>query len=362
MATRPTLPRWLFVDANGNPRVGAKLYTYETGTSTPKPTYSDAGLTVANANPMISDADGYFSDIFLASGAYRFRLTTSADAQIWQADNIEGGSTALPLTGGTMTGFITLHADPTQAMHAATKQYVDRVAPFAQQRGLTVVNNTTNPAFQLDVAGTAAIVEDASGFVRRVGAFAFTIDITASGVNGLDTGTEAANTWYHIWLIFDGTNARGLLSTSSTAPTMPTGYTHRCYLGAIRNNASSDFLRISQRGGRVNYSGSTLPIIYDGSTTNGMNSTSVAAFFPPTAARMTITIAGDARSAAGIVNSTWQLESYSWHGNSGATASFGIIPTSRDGWTTHTISYGATLYYWISATAGSVIANGWEFA
>jgi hypothetical protein len=32
---------------------------------------------------------------------------------------------ALPLTGGTMTGFITLHADPSAAMHAATKEYVD---------------------------------------------------------------------------------------------------------------------------------------------------------------------------------------------------------------------------------------------
>lgn len=32
---------------------------------------------------------------------------------------------ALPLAGGTMTGFITLHSNPTNALHAATKQYVD---------------------------------------------------------------------------------------------------------------------------------------------------------------------------------------------------------------------------------------------
>ena len=109
MSTRPTLPRWLFVDANGNPRAGAKLYTYETGTSTPKPTYSDAGLTVANANPIISDADGYFSDIFLASGAYRFRLTTSADAQIWQADDIQGVGTDYVLrSGDQMSGNLTI--------------------------------------------------------------------------------------------------------------------------------------------------------------------------------------------------------------------------------------------------------------
>lgn len=33
--------------------------------------------------------------------------------------------------GDTMTGFLTLHADPTSALHAATKQYVDNSAPTA---------------------------------------------------------------------------------------------------------------------------------------------------------------------------------------------------------------------------------------
>lgn len=37
-------------------------------------------------------------------------------------------NTKLPKAGGTMTGYITLHADPQQAMHPASKQYVDAVA------------------------------------------------------------------------------------------------------------------------------------------------------------------------------------------------------------------------------------------
>jgi hypothetical protein len=32
---------------------------------------------------------------------------------------------ALPSTGGSMTGYLTLHADPTNGLHACTKQYVD---------------------------------------------------------------------------------------------------------------------------------------------------------------------------------------------------------------------------------------------
>lgn len=177
MSTRPTLPRWLFVDANGNPRVGAKLYTYETGTSTPKPTYSDAGLTVQNANPIISDADGYFSDIFLASGAYRFRLTTSADAQIWQADDIEGGSTALPLTGGTMTGFITLHADPTQAMHAVTKQYVDNKIPVSVKDYGAVGNGSTDDTAAVQAAVDAVIAANGGSLFFPRGSYLVTSTI-----------------------------------------------------------------------------------------------------------------------------------------------------------------------------------------
>ena len=36
-----------------------------------------------------------------------------------------GGLEFLPIAGGTMGGFITLHANPASSMHAATKQYVD---------------------------------------------------------------------------------------------------------------------------------------------------------------------------------------------------------------------------------------------
>lgn len=38
-----------------------------------------------------------------------------------------GITDALNISGGELTGHLTLHADPTEAMHAATKQYVDNV-------------------------------------------------------------------------------------------------------------------------------------------------------------------------------------------------------------------------------------------
>lgn len=43
------------------------------------------------------------------------------------------GNLRLPLTGGTMTGFISLHANPTANLHAATKQYVDTTATASSE-------------------------------------------------------------------------------------------------------------------------------------------------------------------------------------------------------------------------------------
>jgi len=78
---------------------------------------------------------------------------------------------------------------------------------------------------------------------------AFTVSATknaslaSSGAAGLDTGSEAASTFYHLWLIgkSDGTTA-ALLSLSSSAPTMPAGYTFKQLLGGVANDGSSNIV------------------------------------------------------------------------------------------------------------------------
>jgi len=48
----------LTTDTPGVPLVGAKIYVYETGTSTPQPVYTDAGLSVAWTQPIVTNASG----------------------------------------------------------------------------------------------------------------------------------------------------------------------------------------------------------------------------------------------------------------------------------------------------------------
>jgi hypothetical protein len=80
------------VDGNGAPYAAAKAYFYETGTTTPKTTYSNAGLSSSNANPVVADANGRFGDIYLIAGRYKVVYATSADVTIDTLDPVDGTS------------------------------------------------------------------------------------------------------------------------------------------------------------------------------------------------------------------------------------------------------------------------------
>jgi hypothetical protein len=70
------------------------------------------------------------------------------------------------------------------------------------------------------------------------------------GVNGLDASTEQASTWYYAWVIHNPTTSvtQGLISTSTTSPVMPSGYTKKLRVGTFRNDASSNIIPFRQGG------------------------------------------------------------------------------------------------------------------
>lgn len=83
-----------FFDNNGDPLASGKIYTYESGTTTNKATYTDADGGSANTNPIVLDANGR-ANIWLGDGAYTFKITTSADVEIDTVDDITGEVTSL---------------------------------------------------------------------------------------------------------------------------------------------------------------------------------------------------------------------------------------------------------------------------
>ena len=98
-----------FFDAgNGiTPSSGAKLYFYELDGVTPRDTYSDEAATTPNANPVVSDSNGLFADIWIV-GSYEVILQDKNSVQIWQGTPIREAQNVAD--AATVKNFATLAA------------------------------------------------------------------------------------------------------------------------------------------------------------------------------------------------------------------------------------------------------------
>lgn len=95
-----TLTPWIeqrFLDSDGNPLNGGRVYTYVAGgTSVAQATYTTMGGTVQNANPIILNSAGRPTSggIFLAATSYTIEVKTSADVLLYTVTVPSTGLTA----------------------------------------------------------------------------------------------------------------------------------------------------------------------------------------------------------------------------------------------------------------------------
>jgi hypothetical protein len=102
MILSPTI-RQKFTDANGNPLVGGKLYSYTAGTTTPLGTYSNSTGTT-NTNPVVLDSSGEANVWLDPALSYKFKLTDSADVVQWTIDNVTSpAATGVPAWNANVT-------------------------------------------------------------------------------------------------------------------------------------------------------------------------------------------------------------------------------------------------------------------
>ena len=130
---------------------------------------------------------------------------------------------------------------------------------YASSFNLKIHNNVATPNTKIDFTyGNApgsffeVVMENASNSSVKVALTTLTMDAGTTGVNGLDTGSLAANTWYYLFIIFDRANGMSAsFASTSTAPTLPSGYTYSALIGAVYTNASAHFQAFTQLGKRV---------------------------------------------------------------------------------------------------------------
>ena len=167
-------------------------------------------------------------------------------------------------------------------------------------RNLVIKNNATYPNSQVDISADEIVVHNLDGVPSRITDFSVTLDITGSGAGGLDIGSEAASTFYHIWAIYDEANnlKNGIFSVSTTVPTLPGTYAKKAYLGAIFNDGSNNLIKIYQVGHVAKRS--TVYCLYNGSQTSP-TSISLNSIVPSTAKMVTGIIGALYISAVGAV-------------------------------------------------------------
>ncbi len=196
------------------------------------------------------------------------------------------GSTILLLPGATGSFIIS------QPEEASALQYVNPI-PSNYIDGLTLNRNSVS-VVRID-AGTARNSTDNANIVLEENKIA---NITLSGVGGLDTGSESANTWYAIHAIGSSTGATGgnaLLSASATGPAMPSGFDVFRRVGWTFNDSGSDFLDWDQTGigrtRRIHYDETfaTVRVLNEGSATS-MTDVDLSGFAPPTTSYVTLRV------------------------------------------------------------------------
>ena len=159
MAALSPTPKMQFFDANGDPLAGGKLYTYAAGTTTPLATYTSSSAAVSNANPIILDSRGE-ANVWLAFAAYKFKLTTATDVEIWTVDNIAssetfGASQWLTSIAGTNTITATLSSANFAAL-AAGQTF--SFAAANTNTGAVTLNINSLGAKQLTKTGNVALI------------------------------------------------------------------------------------------------------------------------------------------------------------------------------------------------------------
>ncbi len=192
------------------------------------------------------------------------RVDTGAKFNIWKGLVPSGGSVTL-----NATSIIVYDANGIQTTSP------DAVLSTFEDAKLVWTSITT---VTLGTIGNDSVVSDSlrKNLIRWNGALSAVI--TTAGVGGLDTGSEAADTWYATHIIGDmsGVNAPvALLSLSATAPTLPAGYDIFRRVGWVRNDSSSDLLKFFQCG-----SGRSRRYYYDETrvTTEVLGTASATAF------------------------------------------------------------------------------------
>jgi hypothetical protein len=195
-----------------------------------------------NAILELTDAGNLIATLFTGPVTALKSATTSVNVS----------SAAAPTSGQVLMATSGTAAE-WQSVSSAPRGYIDGLIMSTAGSSTTM----TIGAGQASNSTASVSMSLASSLAKTTSAWA-----VGTTVGGLDTGTIAANTWYHFYLIRrpDTGVVDVCFSTNATSPTYPTNYTQHRRIGAGRTNASSQWLAFTQVGSEFVWNSPVLDI------------------------------------------------------------------------------------------------------
>lgn len=218
-------PTSIKIQLNGGTSEGTNQFTYDgsvakninitpavIGAATSQHTQAASTITGLTANrALVSDANGHpaVSAVTSTELGYLDGVTSNIQTQLNGKSPIGHTHSYLPLSGGTMTGAITLPGNPTSNLHAATKQYVDSKISGAGK------GDMLKSVYDTDADGVVDKAEKL-GTARTISLGVAAVS-TATSFDGSQNITIPVTSVKEAYLSWGGTNLSGALTPVDAA-------------------------------------------------------------------------------------------------------------------------------------------------
>lgn len=175
------------------------------GSTTPSITIADASTTTKGAVQLNNNINSTSTTEAATANAAKTAYDRGSQGITDAAAAAATANAALPKAGGTMTGFITTHADPTDPLHVANKRYVDSVAS-----GLDVKQSVRAATTSSSSIGTYTATGGTSGRGQLTGA-PNTLDGVTLAAGDRILSKQFSNAVNGIWVVTTlGTGSNGV--------------------------------------------------------------------------------------------------------------------------------------------------------